>query len=216
MTANTPQVFGLHYSVYTRIVLLALAEKGVTYDFQTVEIFGDSGVPIDHLERHPFGRIPVFQHDGFELYETAAITRYIDEGFKGPALQPSSARARARMSQVINVLDAYAYRPMVWDLYVELVSNPQDGIASDEQRVQAALPIVQRCLVQLSEWLAGDDYFVTQRLTLADLHAIPILHYLAKTTEGAGLLQHHPNLVKWMRRLASTTAITAMARRSDP
>ena len=29
------------------------------------------------LALHPFGRVPAVVHDGFVLYETAAITRYI-------------------------------------------------------------------------------------------------------------------------------------------
>ena len=71
-------LFGLERSVYTRIARLALEEKGVPYLMQEVEIFGPEGVPLDHLQRHPFGRVPVLQHDAFFLYETAAITQYID------------------------------------------------------------------------------------------------------------------------------------------
>ena len=85
-----PTLFGLRRSVYTRIAALALKEKEVRFDLDEVEIFGPAGVPADHLERHPFGKIPVLVHDDFLLYETQAICRYIDEAFDGPALQPNS------------------------------------------------------------------------------------------------------------------------------
>ena len=49
-------------------------------------------VPAAYLALHPFGRVPTLVHDGFALYETGAISRYIDRAFPGPALQPSSAR----------------------------------------------------------------------------------------------------------------------------
>jgi len=210
-----PRVFGLLYSVYTRIVLLTLAEKGVPYEFQAVEIFGDDGVPDTYLEQHPFGRIPAFNHDGYALYETSAITRYIDEAFAGPALQPASARARARVNQIINVLDSYAYRPMVWDIYVERISNPTDGLASDEERIQTAIPTVERCLKVLSQWLADNQFLVTRQLTLADLHAVPMLHYLAQTPEGVDLLGRYGNIHAWLNRLATRTSVDEMAR-SDP
>ena len=44
----------------------------------------------------PFGKIPAFEHQGFHLYEAGPISRYVDETFAGPALQPSDARHRAR------------------------------------------------------------------------------------------------------------------------
>ena len=92
-----PQLFGADYSVYVRIVRLALAEKGVGYDLVPVDVFAADGVPAWYLELHPFGRIPAFEHDGLRLFETAAITRYVDEAFAGPPLQPGR-RAPTRAS----------------------------------------------------------------------------------------------------------------------
>lgn len=94
-----PLLFGLERSVYTRIARLALEEKEVLYSLHEVEIFGPGGAPQQHFERHPFGRIPVLQHGDFSLYETGAITRYVDESFPGPALQPASRPAAARADE---------------------------------------------------------------------------------------------------------------------
>ena len=80
---------GYHYSVYNRIARLALAEKGVAYDRVEVNPFAD--IPAEYLALHPFGRVPTLVHDGFVLYETGAITRYVDRTFAGPALQPGDA-----------------------------------------------------------------------------------------------------------------------------
>jgi Glutathione S-transferase, N-terminal domain len=80
-----PIVFGAPYSVYVRAVRLALEEKGVAYELVPVDIFAVDGPPSEHLTRHPFGKIPAFEHTGFCLYEAGAITRYIDEAFCRPA-----------------------------------------------------------------------------------------------------------------------------------
>ncbi|WP_245520908.1 glutathione S-transferase N-terminal domain-containing protein, partial [Mesorhizobium sp. M8A.F.Ca.ET.208.01.1.1] len=56
-----------------------LEEKGVDYELAPVDIFAADGIPAWYLERHPFGRIPAFEHDGFRLFETGAIARYVDE-----------------------------------------------------------------------------------------------------------------------------------------
>jgi glutathione S-transferase len=63
------KLYGLSRSVYTRTARLALEEKGVGYELCEVEIFGEHGVPPEHYARHPFGRIPVLEHDGFMLFE---------------------------------------------------------------------------------------------------------------------------------------------------
>ena len=114
-----PIVFGEPYSVYVRTVRLALEEKAVNYELVPVDVFASGGPPPEHKARHPFGKIPAFEHAGFRLYEAGAITRYLDEVFPGPRLQPEDARGRARMNQIISILDSYAYRTFVWDIYVE-------------------------------------------------------------------------------------------------
>jgi len=136
---SDPVLYGLARSVYTRIARLALEEKEVRYTLEEVEIFGSAGVPAEHLARQPFGRIPAFAHDGFTLYETDAITRYIDEAFPGTRLQPQELRARARMNQVIAIIDSYAYRPMIWGVFAARIVAPEEGIASNEMLVAESL-----------------------------------------------------------------------------
>jgi glutathione S-transferase len=72
-SADRPIVFGAPYSVYVRAVRLALEEKGVDYEFVPVDIFAPGGPTADHMKRHPFGKIPAFEHEGFRLYEAGAI-----------------------------------------------------------------------------------------------------------------------------------------------
>ena len=157
-----PRLFGADYSAYVRIVQLTLAAKGVDYDLVPVDIFSADGVPAWYREHHPFGRIPAFEHDGFRLFEATAITRYVDEAFAGPALQPADVKQRATMNQIIGLLDAYAYRAMVWDVYVERVSKPKDGKVSDEALIAAGLEKSKTCLATLTklkapgDWLLGD------------------------------------------------------------
>ena len=90
------ELHGYRYSVYLRIVAMTLAEKGVSWTHVEVDPFAET-IPETYLSLNPFGRVPTLVHGGFALYETTAITRYIDEAFSGPALQPSDPRERARI-----------------------------------------------------------------------------------------------------------------------
>jgi len=200
-------LYGLARSVYTRIARLALEEKGVACTLHEVEIFGPQGVPQEHRARHPFGRIPALEHDGFWLYETGAITRYVDEAFAGPRLQPTAARPRARMNQIVSLLDAYAYRPMVWQVFVERIGQPLRGVAADEAKIaegQAASEQALDALAALAEcgpWLLGDE------LTLADLHAYPMVRYLSLAPEGQALLDRSDRLRLWFDAMKSRPSV---------
>jgi len=214
---SEPVLFGAAYSVYVRIARLALAEKGVAYRLEAVDVFASGGPPPDYRERHPFGRIPAFEHDGFRLYETAAITRYIEEAFPGPSLMPRDARGRARVNQITSLLDNYGYRPMVWDLYVERVDAPRAGGSPDEARIAAALPQVGTCLDAL-EALAdreGPLWFGTAP-TLADLHAAPMVAYLVMTEDGAALLARRQRLSLWWQAMRSRPSMAATRFPNEP
>ncbi len=206
---SEPIVFGAPYSVYVRIVRLTLAEKGVGYQLVPVDVFADGGPPTAHLSRHPFGKIPAFEHDGMTIFETAAITRYVDEAFAGPRLQPDAPRDRARMNQATGLLDAYAYRAMVWDIYVERVSNPRDGKPSDEARIAAGLPVAQTCLDVLETLVPGSTWLAGDTLSLADLHAAPMFAYFLKTPEGAAMIKRQPRLSAWWAAMSARPSFAA-------
>jgi len=206
---SQPILFGAAYSVYVRAVRLTLAEKRVSYRLQEVDIFAPGGPPADYLARQPFGRIPAFEHDGFRLYETSAITRYVDEAFDGPRLQPTDAKRRACMNQIIGLLDSYAYRTLVWDIYVERVDAPREGRAADEAKIAAALPRARLCLEELTRLMGQAPFLAGDALTLADLHAAPMFAYFLAAPEGTAMLAERPALGGWWQRMAARPAMTS-------
>ena len=206
--AGTPRLVGSDYRVYVRIARLALIEKQVDYELVPVDIFAEGGAPDWYRERHPFGRIPAFEHGAVLLYETAAITRYVDEAFEGPPLQPADPAARAVMNQIVGLLDAYAYRPMVWGVYVERVSKPKRG-APDEALIAASLEQARTCLAALSALKRDGRWMLGDQLTLADLHAAPMLAYFVRAPEGQALLGDHASLSAWWENMQSLASMAA-------
>lgn len=204
-----PIVFGARYSTYTRSVFLALAEKGVAYELQEVDVFRDGGAEPDYLARHPFGRIPAFEHDGFRLYETAAILRYVDEAFPGPALQPADLRERARMTQIIGIIDSYVYRAMIWDIYVERSRGVTEPGAPDEARIAAAIPRAATCLETFAGLMGESAFLAGGALTLADLHFVPMMAYFRLTPEGRSLIGAAPAISRWWDAVSARPSVAA-------
>jgi glutathione S-transferase len=210
-TSRAPIVFGATYSVYVRIVRLALEEKGIPYSLEEVDIFAPGGPPPGYLERHPFGRIPAFEHDGFRLFEAAAICRYVDDAFAGPAQTPADLRSRALMAQTIGMLDSYAYRAMVWDLYVELIAKPREGGVTDPAIVARGLKTAGIVVDVLESQCRRGGFLVGEELSLADLHAWPMVDDFLLTDAGAELINGHPGVKAWAAMMADRPAVLSTA-----
>ncbi|WP_422368116.1 glutathione S-transferase family protein [Pelagibius sp.] len=210
-----PVLLGPLYSVYVRIVRITLIEKAVAYDQVTFDVFDRADWPDDWLERQPFGLVPAFEHDGFRLYEARAITRYIDEAFDGPALQPDDPRGRARMEQVISVLDGQGYWPMVRQIFIESIERPRNGEA-DEAVIAAAVPKAARCLAALAGLIGDQPYLAGPAFSRADAHAVPMFQYFLEAPEGQQLLQAQPSLLAWWQRVAQRSSVQSTYVPPDP
>ncbi len=212
----TATLYGAAYSVYVRIARMTLIEKRAAHDLVEVDVFGPGGPPADHLARHPFGRIPAFDHDGFVLYETAVITRYVDEAFAGPALQPADARGRARVGQIVAMIDAYGYRPLVWGLFVGRNRAVAQGQVPDETAIAAARAQARTFLAAL-EALCGDGpWMVGSDLSLADLHLAPVFAYFTLTDDAGDLLAPCPRLRAWWQAMAARPSLSATRSPLEP
>ena len=136
-------VYGFPISTYVNVVRLALTHKGVPSSSTT--------------SRARWARRAIWRcipsaacrssiMRGFRLYETAAIAAYVDEAFTGPALQPTTAQARARMNQWISSLNGYYYPNIAFHLGHERLIYPALGIAPDEKVVAV------RCRRSRPDW----------------------------------------------------------------
>ena len=204
---SKPVLYGPAYSTYVRTPRIAFAEKGVDYDLVEVDFM--QGMPKEHLARHPFGKVPAFEHDGFALYESCAISRYIDEGFDGPALQPKDAKARARMTQVISILDSYTYPCTIGALVIQRLVMPLLGNEPDEHAIETALPSVEKSMTTLNGLLGKNQYFAGNAFTLADMHLAPIFHYFAATGESGPILEPLGALRGWWDRVRSRESVAS-------
>jgi glutathione S-transferase len=200
-------LYGPVYSTYTRTARLALEEKGVAYRLHEVDTLKGEGQKPEHLARHPWGKVPVLEHDGFSLFETVAVARYVDEGFSGPSLQPTDARQRARMAQICAVLDNYGWSPMVIVVFVQRVLVPMQGGTPNEMMIAEAMPQADRVLAAMEGVMGGDEFLCGETISLADLHLIPILDYFARAEDGRAALERSRRLAAWWGRVEQRPSV---------
>ena len=113
------------------------------------------------------------------------------------------------------MLDAYAYRPMVWGVFEQRVRVPLQGGTADEQEIARSLVTCETCLEVLDDFLCDEPHLAGSSLSLADLHAFPMLCYLALAPEGLALLDQHPHLLRWYRDMGSRASVLSTRSRYE-
>lgn len=201
----TVALHGYRYSVYAWIARFALHEKGVDYDWVEVNPFADD-MPAAYLDLHPFRRVPTLVDDGFVLYETVAITRYLDDKFDGPPLRPAVAEARARVDQILSIVDSYVYWPLVRQVFSHGVFAARTGGTADRSEYHRGLAAAPRVLDALDRLAAGGGFLVGDTLTLADIHLAPMLSYFSTDDGGMALLRQRARLNTWWSAVSTRPA----------
>jgi glutathione S-transferase len=163
----------------------------------------------DYLRRHPFGRIPAFEHDGFALYETQAIVRYLDETFIHPQFTPGTSKERARMNQVIGILEWYLFPNAVAPIGFNRVIGPKLlGVATDETVISSAMPMAVTSIRALDELLDGKPYFTGAKVSLADIMIAAQLDFFTLCPEGEKLIGG-TRLEEWLARMTARPSFVA-------
>ena len=192
-------------SPFGRSVMATLEEKGTS--FRLARLVPKSP---EHLAMHPFGRIPIFEDDGFRLYETQAILRYLDRVLPTPPLTPSDPKRAARMDQVMNINDWYLFHGVGNVIIFHRVVGPKVmGTAPDEEAIRAAMPKAHVVFDELAQLLAQQPFFAGDDISLADLMIAPAMEFFTATPEWSELGAPHANLVAWLARMQARPSIKA-------
>ncbi len=197
-------VYGFPQSGFVRTACMALEEKGVPYVREDLDMGSDA-----HRALHPFAKMPILKHDDFVVYETSAITRYVDQFFDGPALQPAEPRAFARMNQWISAHNHYYIAAIARELLLPRLLYPSQGVEVDEGKIAQAMPEIEHQISVVDLTLSQSPYLSGDTLSLADLFVIPIFAYLEMTPEGDRLRKNFPAVERWREAMKARPSFAA-------
>jgi glutathione S-transferase len=189
------KIFGHPMSTCTRKVLTTLAETHTPYELVLVDFAKGEHKQEPHLSRQPFGQIPALEDDGFALYESRAISRYINEKVKG-SLMPNDVRGRAIAEQWISIESANFSAHAMKFVYQYIFKRPVEPTVLEQagQGFDKALGIMDAQLAK-NAFIAGPTF------TLADICFMPYLDY-AMTTPAKEIASKHANLLAWWTKIS--------------
>ncbi|MBV8525470.1 MAG: glutathione S-transferase family protein, partial [Acetobacteraceae bacterium] len=162
----------------------------------------------EHLARHPFGKVPVLDYDGFRIIETSAIAPFLDEVLPGPSFTPDNPKDRARMRMAMGIIDSYGYGALVavagYHLFPEFI-----GGRNEEARRQGIAN--SRLVLQELMKLRGNDPFIAgARPSIGDLYLAPICFYVALTPDAAEVFAVD-GFETWWKRIQAMPSYQATA-----
>jgi len=189
------KIFGHPVSTCTRKVLMTLAETKTPYELSIVDFSKGEHKQQPHLGRQPFGQIPAIDDDGFSLYESRAICRYISEKFGG-SLVPADLRSRALMEQWISVETSNFTPHAMKFIYHDVFKRPQEPAV-----LEAATKGLETALGIMNATLANSPFLAGAQLTLADVVFMPYLEY-AMGTPAKALVAKFPHASAWWNKLS--------------
>jgi glutathione S-transferase len=174
-----------------------LEEIGVPYEYKRIDVRAGQTKAPEYLRVYAGGKIPALRDGDTVLGESMAINFYLAEKYR-PELMPSGIAERAQV-----------YQWSFWsitNLQPDLLTVMFDGMKPPEKRDAAAVDAARTRLAPLLGFLeqsiAGHEYLVANRFTVADVNAGSVVN-LAR---GIGMLASYPSTHAWMERLASRPA----------
>ena len=180
------QLFGFAQSTFVRTVRMACLEKETPCELFPLEFRSEA-----HRKLHPYLKMPALRHGEVRLFETLAISAYIDEAFSGRRLQPKSAFGRALMLQWISVCCSYAYSDIVAAFFDE--KNDAEAIIAGVRKHYKVFDDALRSHLHL----VGDD------LSLADLFLAPMVAFADGQFPAENPILEYSALAAWRTRMTS-------------
>ncbi|MGH8461492.1 MAG: maleylacetoacetate isomerase [Stenotrophobium sp.] len=182
-------------------VRIALALKGVPYEYRAVNLLRDGGEQLapDYLALNPQGRVPFLVDGDFSIGQSLAIMDYLDARYPQPQLIPRDAQLRARMWAFCQAIVADTQPLQNLGVFLHL---KQEFHATEEQRNLWARHWIERGLAALEQELGAavrdSAYVFGMTPTLADCVLVPQVYNAERYACDSG---RFPNLYALACRL---------------
>ena len=192
----TLEIIGTPNSNFVRTIRMVAEEKGVVYK-NTPEMPHSDVIK----SLHPLGQVPVMGHDGFHLFESMAIARYIDNVFDGPALVPTSPKAAAKTVQWISFAQTSVDQLIMRQYVLEYLFNKDEDGNIVRDNIDKVLNKLSKMFRVLDEAVSS-GYFGNDEFSMADCFLMPIISYGQLFPEGKEALESAKNLKAYFDKLS--------------
>jgi len=160
------RIWGRITSINVQKVVWCADELGLAYERIDVGgAFGGTRTP-EYLAMNPNSYVPTIEEDGFTLYESNAIVRYLAARDAQARLWPPEPRARADVDRWME-WQSNTFTPAMRDAFWQLIRTPQAD--RDAAAIEKSVAASERLAVILDGQLSRSQYVTPNGFTAADL-----------------------------------------------
>ena len=194
------EVFGRANSLNVQKVLWTLGELEVPFDrYDAGGLYGVNKEP-DFLSRNPTGLVPLLSDDGFDLWESNTIVRYLAARYGAGSLWPEDPKTRALSEKWMDYQLGTVF-PAFRDAVLGLIRTAPEN--RDPDKVAPSVRATAETLAVLDAHLGNLEYVAGDLLTVGDLALGPIVYrWLTLDIDRPPF----PNLQAWHDRLKTRPA----------
>ncbi|KAJ7495340.1 glutathione S-transferase [Mycena latifolia] len=194
----------------TGLVAMVLAEKQLPFELVFVNMHAQEHKADDYITKQPFGQLPVLDDDGFVLFESRAICRYLEDTYpsQGTRLVPTEMKAKALFEQAASVEFGH-FEPHTRSIYIQSKIRPLVGLPTDQVAMAEAIVELTKTLAVYEVILGKQKYLAGDELTLADLFHVAFGNPL----EAAGcdlMTTTGPNVSRWWKDIITRPSWVAL------
>lgn len=163
VAANKRSVMTLYSDasdMYSHQVRIVLAEKGVTYEIELVDVHN---LPEDLVELNPYKTVPTLVDRELALYNANIIMEYLDERFPHPPLMPVYPVARGNSRLMMYRIERN------WYSLVEKITSGNAELAEQTRRQ------LREEILALAPVFAEFPFFMSEEFSLVDCYLAPLL-----------------------------------------
>jgi len=160
------KIYGRNNSVNVQKVMWAIGELGLAHE--RVDAGGAFGKVDEEWYRklNPMGRVPVLDDNGFILWESHAIVRYLSAKHSRDELYPDDLEVRAEAEKWMDWKLSFL-QPAIHNAFWGLVRTPPGE--RDAEAIAASAEETARIFTVLDRHLDGRDYVAANHLTIGDI-----------------------------------------------
>ncbi|KAJ7192799.1 glutathione S-transferase [Mycena pura] len=189
------------------IVALVLAEKQIPFEFVQIDMASKQHKSQEFVAMQPFGQVPAIDDNGFILYESRAICRYLEEKYRnqGTKLVPTGSKAKALFEQAASVESAN-FHPAVMKVAEETVFKRRQGFPVDQAVVDKVLDEFSAKLDVYESILGKQKYIAGDELTLVDFFHLFYAQLMVVADIDVMTKKSRPNVARWWKEITSRPA----------
>ncbi len=200
----TLHIHGTVISTYTRIVQTVAEEARVAWSVTATPAQSE-----ENKRRHPFQKVPTVAIDGLNLFESVAITQYIDNAYNAGVLQPDDPKIRAEMDRWIAIANNYLFPTFEHGLLLPHLAHQYLKTPLRSDIIEAAIPDIAHHLGVICDRIEQTPYFSGSEFTLADIFIYCITRPVQMTPEGDNLIGQLLPLWHWLNKIGKRDSLIA-------